>query len=112
MVEHLAEFKPVVQALKQSVLGGHPSVEQIRSALGEAAADLEKSAPAKKKSKAAKKKAKAAQKAEKAANSTVAHPESAADSGASANHPAGEQGIIMGSERSQTWWSRIRLHRV
>ena len=60
MVSKIEAFKATVESLKRSVPGGHPSVEEIRTALGEVAADCERSQkqPASKsnKAKAARKK--------------------------------------------------------
>ena len=81
IVSKADEFRPVVQALKRSRPGSHPSVDEIRMALGETAADLERRAPTQKpggpgnrnnRAKKAKKKAAKAAKAAAAAASQAA----------------------------------------
>ena len=77
MVSKCDEFKPAVQALKRSVPGGYPSIDETRKALGDVAADLERRgplvAPKKKgKSAAAKKNAKRRARVKAAAAEDVA----------------------------------------
>jgi hypothetical protein len=76
LVVELREFDSVVQALKRSVPGGHPSVEAVREALGELASDFERRPPPTKasttsKSKSARKRAAKAKAKAKAANVTA-----------------------------------------
>ena len=80
IVAKLDEFKHAVQALKRSRPGAQPSMGEIRAALGETAADLERNAPTQKPGaagsrnrakKAKKKAAKAAKAAAAAAQNTA-----------------------------------------